>query len=976
MTLTRWDPNQLNATESDQYDAFGRLTAVTDSRGNTRHTEYDRLGRQIATIDALNARQSTTYDAFSRTLTTTDAYNNVTSYSYDDTERSFVVTTPEGVQVKTIHNRYGQTLSVTAARNTTNYVYDANGALQTVSDNLGTLESRTYDAAGRQLTDTDGRGVVTTFTYDAANRVFTRTVDSAAGGLALKTTYTYDGEGRVTRVVEPNGKVTDTAYDRDGRVSLVTVDATGLNLRTKYDHDFAGHVVTLTEGYGSSNPRVTQYVYDVLGRRTDEYVDPTVLGGTLNLHTQYKYDANGNVTRKIEANGNSIWYVYDADDQRRYTIDALGGVTENVYDLEGRVVSTRKYATPISTAAFGDQVTSVSVTADNTVDRFEQTVYDRDGRDVYSIDALGGVIERTFDATGKVTRQRMYAIAVPVATYSSPATVAAALQNSGNDTSTVSPNDRVNYTVYDARGRAEFTIDGAGAVIRNQYDGDGNVVTRTAFATARTTGAMDLATLQTWATANATNAQNRVTRYWYDGADREVYRLDGEGYLSETRYDDAGRRELEILYATASAIPAGVTTAQVKNRTGGVVITTGAQDQTTTTQYDAAGRAVRITDAAGNVQLKSYDAVGNLVTSVDQRGVELAERDTTWAQAERVRLGFPATASSLTASQQSDLRARYTTTYGYDAAGRQISITDPLGNMTRKGYDAAGNLIKLIDPRGSTGFYYYDTLGQVRYQIDPMGYVTERRYNALGSVTREVSYAIALSGTYQESTSLADIASRLGTEVVTRDRVISRTFDTRGLVSEIGYEGTTRYTETFHYNAFAQKTEYKDRNDARFNYEYDSRGLLAKELSPTVDVVTAVLPSVVIQQTRIVTTYEHDAFGEVSVKHEAVGLPQERATQYGYTRLGQQNHIQGPALAVYGAASPTTAPVTDKVYDAAGNVVQETAPDGGITLNYYDALNRRVASVDADKALHEFDYDAVGNVVAERPLTTTVSRLR
>ena len=257
-------------------------------------------------------------------------------------------------------------------------------------------------------------------------------MDSASGGLQLVTTYAYDAQNRIFNVTEPGGRLTRTQYDRDGRVGSVIEDPNGTTpRRTDYAYDAANNTTLVTEGVGSANPRRTQYVYDALGRRTDEYVDPTSLGGTLNLRTQYRYDNNGNVTRKIDASGNSTWYVYDAQNRLTQTIDALGGVTQLTYDAEDRVTVTRRFFNTVSTAAFGDAPASQSVTT-SVNDQVTRTVYDRDGRAKYKLETISAtgtngatetavVTERTFDTAGNVTRTRVYRTAITV-----PSTVARA----------------------------------------------------------------------------------------------------------------------------------------------------------------------------------------------------------------------------------------------------------------------------------------------------------------------------------------------------------------------------------------------------------------------------------------------------------------------------------------------------------------------------------------------------------------------
>lgn len=984
---TREGPS-LILGESRAYDAFGRLTDLTDGRLNVvKRFEYDRLGREIASTGAnINDRTITTYDAFSRTLRVRNAFGDETVYQYDDASRRMTMTTPEGMRITTTFNRHGQTFTVLDGLDRlVTYLYNNDGQLTSVSDGMGSIEGRTYDRAGRQRTQTDARGIVTTFTYDAANRVLTRTQDSAAGGLARVTTYTYDGQGRLRRIEEPGGRITQNSYDRAGQITEVAIDPEGMNLRTGYSFDRTGNVLVVTEGVGTPAQRRTQYIYDELGRRIEEIVDPIALGGTLNLRTRYKYDNSGNLTRKIDAIGNSTWYVYDADNRSTHTIDATGSVTQRTYDAEGRLIATRLYAASVSTVGFGDVVTAVSAIRNDSADRVTQVVYDRDGRERFTIDAVGTVTERTFDDNGNIVRTRGYANSVAPGTYTTIAAVNVALAAAQNDTQSPSSTDRVSWTVFDTRGNARFTIDATGAVVQSLRDAAGNVTSTVAYATLRTTSApTGLADLESWAAqpSIANHIDNRTTRYWYDGAGREVFKLDGAGYLTETRYNDALRTNSTILYGERPVIAAAATTAQVRQNSVVTSFST-ARDRVSTTQTDAAGRVMRTYDAltasaASSYQEYGYDAVGNRISVTDPRGVELAERDSNWARGERTRLGFNPNAEALTSFERQLLRSRYTTTHAYDAAGRELSVTDALGGVTRNAYDAAGNLVKITDPNNNVAFRYYDAAGRLRYQIDPLGYVTQLRYDALGNVVDEFSYADALTGTYDETTSLQQLTNRVATDS-TRDRQLTKTYDRSGRVRTITHHATpVSYQEEYQYNAFGQKRLYQDRNGAQFEYRYNGRGELTREILPQLEIVTGVLPDVATQWLRLENYFEYTAFGEMTLRREATGTTQQRETRYFYDRRGLQSRVELPQFAVYDRESNTTiaqTPVVQKFYDAAGNLTLEIAANRGRTVNYYDSRNLRVASVDADNVLREFSFDAVGNLISERTYGTRLSGL-
>jgi len=1019
LVSTTWGTVALSATETREYDAFGRLTRLTDARGNESSAEYDRLGRQIATVDARSARRTTTYDAFSRTLTTSDAISpaNLTTYSYDDSARTMTVSTPEGVSVSTEHNRHGQALNVTAAGNTTTYSYNLNGQLTGTSDELGSLEGRTYDRSGRQLTQVDGRGTTTTFTYDPAARVLTRTVDSGVGGLALVTSYEYDSAGRVVSVTDPNGVVTATQYDRDGRVEKVIVDPTGLNLQTTYGYDRTGNVITMTEGYGSANPRTVEYTFDILGRRTQEVVDPG--SGNLNLITRYRYDENGNVTRKIDARNYSTWYVYDENNRLIQTVDALGGVTQMAYDAEGRGTQTRRYATSVTTSGFGDSIAAQVVTP-TSFDRVQRSFYDADGRERFTVDAMGGVTERTFDDSGNVVHERFYSAAMS-GMLATAADVALA--------ATESALDRQRWTAYDLRGQVEFSVDGTGAVTRYIHDPNGNVVSSTSFAILRTPSLpMDWSNLDEWTAAAevAGDPENRTTRFWYDAVNREVYRLDSGGYLTQTQYDDANHTSKVTLYANAATIPVGATLQQIENETGGVAITPELQaDQSTETQYDAAGRIVKVTDATGNFDIYGYDEVGNKVLFTNKSdatwtyvydanrrlieeqspelsvttvgfsgsssgyggtlGRDLASTSTTAAIVTRIE--YDALGNVVSRKEAYGTAAQRTTSYEYDALGRQTRINFPTVfvyspedddlwtrdylNVTRdRGYwleksealysqttyDALGNATDNRDVGGGITHRLHDQLGRVRYVVDAELYVTEYRYDTFGNQTELVRYANALdidTENYGSPLSLANLQTLLEPDAAA-DRAIATQFDLANRVKTVTQTSTLVFEPAVgetgggllmagaqtvtHYNAQGQPIKQSTLVSAAGSgqwadtyFYYDTRGLQTAQ----------------VDALGYVTTYDYDASGN-----------RIRQTEYAKPLQSGAWNIAGhatPDASTTGAALGSDR-VVEWDYDLLNRKIAERRKD----VSYSSASGTTITAHN-DHQITSFGYDAVGN---------------
>ena len=89
-----------------------------------------------------------------------------------------------------------------------------------------------------------------------------------------------------------------------------------------------------------------------------------------------------------------------------------------------------------------------------------------------------------------------------------------------------------------------------------------------------------------------------------------------------------------------------------------------------------------------------------------------------------------------------------TTTYAYDALGRQISQTDGRGNTSHLVYDAQGRVAKAIDPLGNETTYAYDALGRQVAVTDPLGHTITTAYDAEGRVVSQRGATYPVDYTY------------------------------------------------------------------------------------------------------------------------------------------------------------------------------------------------------------------------------------
>jgi YD repeat-containing protein len=1002
------DVGGLARSTATVYDAFGRVISQIDGRGLTRTTAYASNGRIITVKNPLNQGQSSEYDAFGRVLSQTDALGKTTTYSYDDNTRTVVVTTPDGVSVSTVKNRHGQTLTVTDGTGAiTRYSYNQDGQLLSTTDALNQVKTNTYDAAGRLLSSIDALGRETTYGYDAANRVVTRT--DAHGSV---TRYTFDGQGRQVRVTTADGlpeqRITDYAYDRKGQTLTVTQDPNGLKLTTTYSYDGLGQQVQVARGtVANPNQQITQYVFDKLGRRTAEYQDPN----GLNLTTQYRYNENDQVTRKIDAAGNSTWYVYDTAGRLADTVDALGGVTRNVYDANGRVTSSTRYATAIAVAALGDAPMSVSPVVNAAKDQTTHSIYDDLGRVRYTINALNQVSETLYDNAGRILETRQYSQAIAAATPRTLAATAAALTTAGAQARTTS-------YVYDAAGQLKSVTDAAGKIERYTYDAVGNRKTLTnkngavwtynydslnrlveevtpavPVATISDTGVVSTATryLVTRISYDAlgnvtsrstgrlrTNAGNdpalddlsqaRTTTYAYDSVGRQILTT-APGWYHKTsgqyRYAaDAAANTFQVsTEVTYDALGNAVRNRVRVNNTG--VAATDFVDSFKV--YDVLGRVTHDIDALKGVTAYSYDALGNVVTTTRHNNALTKALPA---------LGYYLKADITSATLIPDASFDRTLTTSYDALGRKTAVQQNhtgiytfTGNAatstlitaaptTLYSYNALGQLVRETQVArntsgatvltGASTVHYYDRAGQRIGSVDALGHYTRMEYDALGQLARQVEYATKLTSWNENTLPTAPAANNA-------DRS-----------TRFAYDGMGRVLQTTRENVLY--------------WQQDASNL------------NGVVTATEVRGNVIDSRLTYDNVGNIQTATDALG----NVTTTEYNALGQVSKLIEPArwTAKAGAVNPhasdfsglmMASPTISYLVNAFGQIIREIRAAGtnaagdvqaGLsqtTRTRYDAAGYEIQEIDAAGSAQDYKVDVAGRRIEEsRQISVTM----
>ncbi|MGY1490816.1 hypothetical protein ACW4YW_15525, partial [Methylobacillus pratensis] len=998
--------NELGLNTTRILDAFGRVTQVTDARNNTTKYDYDRLGRQITFIDGTNITSRTTYDAHDRVLTKVDGRGQTTTYTYNSAARTMVMTTAEGVQVTTTTNGFGETVSIQDGRgNTTTYAYDADGRLLKTIDPIAT-NTNTYDKAGRLVMTQDGRGTNTQYTYDAANRVLTQVINPGAGNLNLTTTYRYDAQGRKTWEQDATGTWTRTDFDAKGQVTSIVVDPkrgpnwvsgaddnpAGLSLETRFSYDARGKTQIVTEGYGTPSATKTVYLYDKLGRRTQEVIDADGLA----LKTTYTYSGTGYVLSKTDAAGNVTRYTYDGNNRVIHTVDAMGYVTTNAYDATGNLVKVTQHATAIDLTDLAVGIPPTTVTArliTSANDRVTQSVYDRDNRLIFTVDANGYVTRNEYDTAGNVVKRTQYANKMQ-GTLAANARIELLASGTGTGAYVLlnSLQDRVEQTVYDALNRATLTIDAEGYVTAYLYTANGGLYQTTRYANPveRRAGltANVAPPIVSSVPANGpyvlASAQDQLTQMAYDAAHRPIFRWDAERNVTQFIYDGNGRVIQEIRYANklegSLAVYPGrpsVIAADATAPTSGVYVRRNAtEDRTTQYSYDGAGRLKDSINAQGETTRHTYDETGNLITKTVAFGTSAAVTtryvyDNAGRLTDETRAD--GTAEAITTHYEHDAlgnQLRIFEAYGtadqrltqqqFDLLGRKTRAIDALGNTISTDYNAFGDIVKLIDANGNAGYFYTDKLGRVTLQINPDGAVTTYSYNAFGQQTQVARlanrYTGALSTTVTPNVTYSANDQLQGSAYNRLGQVTATTTWWGGIGS------SDYYNDSYTYDAFGNVKTATARNGATTSYAYDKLNRKVSETLP----VTSKQPNGT--SLPVVNTYAYDAAGNLVTKTEAQGLAEQRITTYTYDKHNRLLSEAGEPFQSYNPVTDSTVsviPTKRQAYDARGNLVKETDANGNVTWHTYDLNNQRTGTIAADGSYTRYSYDKTGNRISE-----------
>jgi RHS repeat-associated protein len=241
-------------------------------------------------------------------------------------------------------NTSAATTAIRTQSRTTEYAYDADGDIETVTDPDGNKVEYTYDADDEPVKVQEPDGSVTETEYDAEGNSIAQT-----DGNKHTTKYVRNALERVTEVIDPKGRKTIDEYDAAGNLTKLTDAA---KRTTTYTYDPASRLKEIS--YSDGKTHAVEYEYNKDGKTTVMKDGP----GT----AKYNYDANdrliesenghkevikneynkGNLLAKITyPNGKAVTRTYNSN-----------GLLEEVTNWEGHSVYSYNADADLTKVAF------------------------------------------------------------------------------------------------------------------------------------------------------------------------------------------------------------------------------------------------------------------------------------------------------------------------------------------------------------------------------------------------------------------------------------------------------------------------------------------------------------------------------------------------------------------------------------------------------------------------------------------------
>lgn len=377
---------------------------------------------------------------------------------------------------------------------------------------------------------------------------------------------------------------------------------------------------------------------------------------------------------------------------------------------------------------------------------------------------------------------------------------------------------------------------------------------------------------------------------------------------------------------------------------GGTGTTDAAKIQSgygTITTYNAANLPSTVLDPVGAERgLKwttkyGYDGAGRQISATNAKGVVSGTR---YDDAARV--------IATTVREKATAPEKVLKTNTYDLAGRLISVTDANGNQTTYENNAFGQVRSANDPGDDTIAAFtqtnqYDVMGRLAQKADSTGAVQLYTYDAEGHTLSETEQqangknGITTSTLYDKNGNERFVTDGNGHVTSYTYDALNRQISSSVVVTDVQGTSNTHTTQT-QYDANGNVLWTQDWLGNRQTSIYDERN----HLIATVDATGTTIEKI-----------EYNASDAQVSSYDALN----HVTRYTFDRDNRQLTATDP-----------DGNVTSQTYDNVGQNDSKTDGNGNVTTYAYDAMDRLLSVTNALGEVTSYTYDANGNKLTQR----------
>lgn len=558
--------------------------------------------------------------------------------------------------------------------------------------------------------------------------------------------------------------------------------------------------------------------------------------------------------------------------------------------------------------------------------RFIQLQYDSSGRVTTATDNIGRTVTYTYDPVGRLSTVTDLNGGVTTYTYTDQ-----------NEMATIADARGITYLTnqYDANGRV---------VQQTQADGSTYLFSWVLSGNANQTHFYENGSVTSGTLFAQTNCWNGTSYNRYDPSCQEGYLplvtqvdiTDPRGYVRRVQFGPSG-------YITSDTHALGQP-----------------EQQTITYSYYADNSLKSVTDALGRTTSYDYDALGNRIRATQLDGTPNAATAT--YTYEPLFQGIATVTDPL----------GHTSTFGYDASGNLTSVTDPLNhhqtsltyngngqiatiadalnNTVQFGY-FSGDLVSITDPLGNTTRRFVDLAGRLASTTDALGNTTKFQYNGYNLVTSVTdAQGNNTSFTYDGNGNMLTLVDPAGhTTSYTYDSMDRKASNTDALNRQ----------ESFTYDLNGNLSSHTDRKGQITAFTHD--GLNRRTLAGFGVTVTGGVSS--YQST---VAYTRDAGNRITQISDSLAGNIARGYD-GLDRLASETTPQGSIGYTYDLDGRRTSmtvsgqPAVSYSYDNADRLTQISQGSSSVSFNYDDD-NRRSSLVLPNGVTASYDYDQASHV--------------